>query len=140
MSLKAQAQKPEQLLSAILAELQRQNSEGLANPFVDILTLSSSSTFTKLYSNVKYVRSAVIQNITSSAGAIISIRSQTHQAGSTPGTQSMLLNSGSAINTGGGTLSVGNIDLSLIEWCASLKKCSIAVYYEISNLPQTGIL
>ncbi len=126
--------------NAILAEIKKQYSEGLVNPFVDILTLASSSTFSKMYSNVKFVRKAVIQNITSSAGVMISIRSSLQPSGTTAGIKALQLNAGGSINLGGGSLEVGNIDLSKIEWSASLKNCSIAVYYEISNLPQTGIL
>lgn len=114
------------LLQDILNLLKSEYDDGARDAFIDYLTIGVASTFQQLYANQLYVRRAVIQNISAVNITLTGIGSSYGLQGTNA--QGIILNSGAA-GQAGGSMTVGNIDLSTIDW-EGAAGAKLAVYYE----------
>lgn len=93
-----------------------------------------------MYSNSKFVLTATFQNITTTLGTLISITTDAISGGvAFSVNNALLLNAGQAVNTGGGSKTVNNVDLAQFNWTATNTNDCLMVYYEVGNNPVTGI-
>ena len=118
----------------LLTEFQKQFDGGFSRIFIDILTCTTGGTYQKMYQNSRPVRSVTVQNITTTAATLVSIiTSLGTGTGGNSATQGILLNPGSAQNTGGGSWSETNIDLEQLHWTATNSSDKITVAYKVSG-------
>ncbi len=109
---------------------------------IDVLVCASGNAFQALYKNTTLCRKCTIQNITTTAGTIVTI---TAEAGTGFGISGVAdsgvqLNAGSAQNVGGGSTTFGDtanpyalIDASKIFWTADNTSDAISVTLEIAG-------
>lgn len=97
-------------LGQIYSILNYEYGPGQKLPFVDTFTVGTS--FSQLYTGAKPVSKALIQN--DSSTDVMSVTASFGNTGAKSGTagQAILLNPATSANQGGGSLPVGNIDLS----------------------------
>ena len=106
--------------------------EGGSRSRIDVLTCTAGGTFQKLYANELFVRSATIQNITTTLSTVITLLTEDVNTTPTAGI-GILLNAAGIKNTGGGSKTFGNIDVSKIQWTATNTSDQIAVELEYGS-------
>ena len=112
-------------LQAILDLLNYSIQAGLKHGHIEVISLASNGVTQQLYPDRKYVTFALIQNI--------SIENVTVFTGSNQGVapNGVLLNLSLGAGQAGGSLPVGNVDLSEFFFVRATAGVTLAVYYEL---------
>ena len=110
-------------LTKILTALAGSPTKGLTG-IVNVVSLSTGGTFQRISATSRLVNRAIIQNISTENVTIVS-GSPNATAG-----QGIALNAAPATGLGGGSLPVGNIDLSTLFFVRASSGVTLAVYYE----------
>ena len=109
---------------------------------VDVLTCAAGGTMQQLYKNPTFARKVTIQNITTTAATIVTVVSESGTGNGFGGAanQGDILNAGSAVNTGGGSMTFGDtadpkalVDASKIYWTATNTSDKVSVTLEIAG-------
>ena len=118
------------LLRQILEVLKGVFTINFSEPQIDVITLTTGAAFERMYDNPRKVKSAVIQNI-STEDVTLQIGSGTSSTPAFTAGDGILLNAASASGKGGGSLPVGNIDLSKFYFVRTTSGDTLAVYVEL---------
>lgn len=129
------------LLKRLLSEFQRQfDPPGSQTDFPDVNGFvdfnpngTIGTTATQLYLTPKKVRSAIIQNLSTTDNYTVTSSGQSARpAAVSAAGKGPVLNKAAATGQGGGTLKVGNIDLSALTVISDTNTGqNIVVYYEL---------
>jgi len=107
---------------------------------VDVLTCASGNTMQQLYKYATYCRKCTIQNITTTAGTVVTIVAEAGTGNGFSGVadSGVQLNAGSGANLGGGSITFGAdadpralVDASKIYWTADNTSDAISVVLEL---------
>lgn len=117
------------ILQQILSELQREFDGGQVTPFIDFFTVTTAGTFQQIYANSKKVRKAIIINLSSTD--TMTITAFTGNAGAAFGAsgKGVVLNPASTGGQAGGSLPVGNVDLSQFYITCSTNNSQVFAIY-----------